>query len=34
MLDTMEPLQYKAFEKDTEFTYCLFVIGKNNAKEF
>jgi len=32
MLDKVEPIQLKNFEKDTVLTYCLLVIGKNNIK--
>lgn len=30
----MEPMQIKHFEKDTNLTYCVLIIGKNNLKEY
>jgi hypothetical protein len=34
MLDKMEPLQLKNFEKDNALTYCVMTISKNNFKDF
>lgn len=34
MLEKIEPIQYKFFEKDTAITHCMLVITKNNSKEF
>lgn len=34
VLEKTEPIQYKNFEKDTQISYCLLVIHKNNFKEY
>jgi len=34
MIQGIEPIQYKNYEKDTPLTYCINVIAKHNIKEF
>lgn len=34
MLDKVEPIQLKNFEKDTQLTYFVLAISKNNIKDF